>query len=99
DETERLKIGNDRIARDKAIEAAVFLRYVLVEPRPGVENVDQRQIVPLSALVVVEVVRRRDLPRAGADVRVGIVVGNDGNFAPDKRQHHLLTDQILVTLV
>jgi len=40
------------------------------------EDVDHRQRMPLADLVVVEVVRRRDLDHAGAELAVDIVVGD-----------------------
>ena len=50
-------------------------------------------------LVVVEVVRRRDLDAAAAELRVYIVVGDDGDPASDDRQYDLLSDEFRVTLV
>ena len=46
-----------------------------------VHDVDERQIVPAADLEVVEVVRRRDLHRARAGLRVGVVVGDDRDAA------------------
>ncbi len=45
--------------------------------RRGVQDVDQRQVVALADLEVVEVVGGRDLHRARALFRVGVVVGDD----------------------
>ena len=42
--------------------------------------------VPLADLEIVEVVRRRDLDRAGALLRVGIFVGDDRDQPADERQ-------------
>ena len=42
-----------------------------------VEDIDQRQVMPLADLEVVEVVRGRDLHRARALLGIGIVVGDD----------------------
>ena len=53
---------------------------------PPVEDVDLRQVVALADLEVVEVVRRRDLHRAGALLGVGIFVGDDRDAAADQRQ-------------
>ena len=64
----------------------------------GVEDIDRprafRFVAPAD-LEIVEVVRRRDLDRAGALLRVGIGVGDDSDQPPDQRQAHLLADQLL----
>ena len=67
DEPGGFELGDDLLARLEAVQAAVSLRRVLVELRVGREDVDLRQVVPLAHLVVVEVVRRRDLHAAGAE--------------------------------
>ena len=67
--------------------------------RIGVEDVDQRQVVALADLEVVEVVRGRDLHRAGALLRVGIVVGDDRDRRPTSGRTHVLADQVPVALV
>ena len=54
--------------------------------RLDVEHVDQRQVVPLADLEIVEVVRRRDLHRAGALLRIGVFVADDRDAAADQRQ-------------
>ena len=54
-----------------------------------VEHVDLLEPVPLADLEVVEVVRRRDLHRAGALLGIGVFVGNDRDLAADERQLHL----------
>ncbi len=61
DEARGFELGDDLLARHEAIEPAEPLGRVLVELRVGREDVDLRQVVPLAHLVVVEVVRRRDL--------------------------------------
>ncbi len=55
--------------------------------------------MPPADLEIVEVVRGRDLDRAGAFLRIGIVVGDDRNAASDQRQDHMLADQVDVALV
>ena len=73
--------------------------HCVVERRVGREDVDQRQRVALADLVVVEVVRRRDLDAAGAERRVDVVVGDDRDLAVGERQPDLLADQVPVALV
>ena len=55
--------------------------------------------MPPADLEIVEVVRRRDLDRAGALLRIGILVGDDRNAPPDQRQDRVLADQIPVALI
>ena len=57
------------------------------------------EAVTLADLEVVEVVRRRDLDRARTLLGIGIVIGDDRNFAPDQRQDDRLADQGLIALV
>jgi hypothetical protein len=52
------------------------------------------RFVPLADLEIVEVVRRRDLHRAGALFRIGVVVGDDRNAPADQRQDRVLADQM-----
>ena len=62
--------------------------------RLGVEDVDRRQLVPPADLEVVEVVRGRDLDRAGALLGIGVFVGDDRDAPADQRQDDVLADQI-----
>ena len=64
-----------------------------------IEHADLRQIVPLADLEIVEVVRRRDLHRAGALLRIGVVVADDRNAPADQRQDRVLADQVLELFV
>ena len=85
-----------RRRRDVLEERAVVLE---VELALDVEHVDQRQMVPAADLEVVEVVRRRDLDRAGALLGIGVVVADDRNAPADQRQDRVLADQVLELLV
>ena len=49
-----------------------------------------RQAVAAADLEVVGVVARRDLQRAGAELGLHVVVGDDRQAAPDERQDHRL---------
>ena len=53
----------------------------------------------LADLEIVEVVARRDLDRAAAELRVGMLVGDDRDQPPGDRQLDLLADQRGVALV
>ncbi len=98
-QAERLEVRNHELTCREAIEAAILLRHFVVERRVLVEDVDERQVVPLADVVVVEVVPRSDLHAAGAERRIGVVVTDDRNQALGQRQPDLLADQVLVTLV
>ena len=63
-------------------------------PRRAVEHRWHRQAMALADAEIVEVVRGRDLDRAGALLRIGIRVGNDRDAPPDQRQDRLPPDQI-----
>ena len=77
----RVEVRDDAFARLEPVEAAVGCRRVVVQRRVEVEDADLRQAVALADLVVVEVVRRRDLDAAGAELRVDVLVGDDRNVA------------------
>ena len=111
---ESFQARDDLLARREALDAVqlvgelrralrqsaqIILVVVERETAFDVEHADPRQAVPLADLEVVEVVRRRDLHRAGALLRIGIVVGDDRDPAADQRQDHVLADQMAVALV
>ena len=102
------------LARGEAVDAVQFFRelsrafgqsaqIVLVvderEAALAIEHVDLRQAVPLADLEVVEVVRRRDLDRAGSLLGIGVVVADDRDAAADQRQDDVLADQMPDPLV
>ena len=92
-------------ARHGAVEFGVFgavgIEHLGHVPDVGVlgHDVNHRQIVALAHGIVVEVVGRRDLHATGAFLRIGVMVGNDGDTAVHQRQHHVLANQVLITLV
>ena len=65
----------------------------------AVEHVDERQVVAAADLEVVEVVRRRDLDRAGALLRIGIFIGDDRDATSDQREDRLLPHEMAIALV
>ena len=111
EEARHLQPLDDSLARLKAIDAMQLHRLVqsrsgrhAVEKRVvaaerelafDVEHADLRQIVPLADIEVIEVVRRRDLDRAGALLGIGVIVANDRNAPSDQRQDRGLADQVL----
>ena len=93
------EIGQHGLARDVAIEPAILRRRVVVHRRVEMEDRDRREPVPLSDLPVVEVMRRRDLDGAGAELAVDIGVRHDRNRAPGQRQRDALAHERTVALV
>ena len=63
------------------------------------DHADLGQAVAAADLEVVRVVAGRDLQRAGAELGLDVVVGDDRQLAPDERQDRRLPDQVLVALV
>src|SRR5690606_25344146 len=64
-----------------------------------VHHGDGGQAVPLADLEVVRVVGRGDLDGARAELRVDVVVGDDGDAAAGERQLDLPADQVPVAVV
>jgi len=64
------------------------------QPALLIEHADLRQVVTPADLEIVEVMRRRDLHRARAFFRIGIIVGDDGNAAADQRKNDMLANQM-----
>ncbi len=98
-QSQRLEIGDDHFPRHEAVEAAIFLRRVVVDLGILGQDVDHRQIVALADLEVVEIVRRGDLHRAGALFRIGMFVADDRDQAAHQRQTDLFADQMLQLFV
>ena len=73
--------------------------FLEIELTLDVEHVDKRQVVTPPHFEVVEVVRRRDLHRAGAFFRIGVVVADDRDAATDQRQDRCLPNQVLEPLI
>ena len=63
------------------------------------EHAHDRQIAALTDLVVVRVVRRRDLYHTGPLFHIGVLVAHDRDLLVQKRQDHVAAVQMLVALV
>ncbi len=63
------------------------------------DHADALEAVLVADLEVVGVVAGRDLQRAGAEVGLDVVVGDDRQAPPDERQDELLADERRVALV
>ncbi len=64
-----------------------------------IEDIDRSHalgLVPLADFEIVEVVRWRDLDRAGALLGIGILVGDHRDQAPNQRQTKVLAEQLLI---
>src|SRR5215469_4814429 len=61
DEAGRLELRHDALASLEAVETAEALGHRIGERRLRSEDIDERQLMPLTDLVVVEIVARRDL--------------------------------------
>ena len=94
-----VEVGDHALARLEAIEPAIGRGHLVVQRRIGREHVDQRQRMALADLVVVEVVRRRDLHAAAAEGRVDVVVRDDRDQSIGERQPDASPDQVPIALV
>ena len=92
------------LAGGVAVEAVVG-RAGEQDVRGFVEDGQAGQVVPLADGKVVGIVRGSDLDRAGAELRVGPLVGDDGDFAvcaavdAGERHDDVLADERFVALV
>src|SRR5690606_241847 len=94
-----LHVADQLLAAVETVETTVGFRRVVVDGAVGRQDVDQRQLVALADLVVVEVVRRGDFHAAGTELRIDVAVGDDRDAAVTKRQLDFLADEVLVALV
>jgi hypothetical protein len=86
-----------------------FFGFVGADGGVGREDVDQSAVrlfgdgglvaMAQPDLMVVEVVRRGDLDTAGAELGIGVLVGDDGDAPSGQRQLDEGADQVLVTLI
>ena len=93
EQAERLQIGEHRLAGGEAIHAAIFFRSVVGNLGVQRQNDERREFVTGTDLPIVEIVRRRDLHRAGAEFAIDIVVGYDRDFASRQRKFEFLADK------
>ena len=72
---------------------------VLVHQPVLADHRDLLEAVPAADLEVVGVVAGGDLQRAGAELGIDVVVGDDRQAAADERQHAVAADEVAVALV
>ena len=80
EQAERVHVGDDALAGGEAVEAVVG-RSGQVDVGRRVEDGERGERVALADGEVVGVVRGRDLDRAGAELGLRPLVGQDGDFA------------------
>ena len=81
-----------------AIHACV-LAAILIDGCVVIQNINLRQVMTLSYLEIVGVVRRGNLNHAGTELLIYVCVGDDRNLAAYQRQDHGLTYDIFIALV
>ena len=92
------KIGDDALARLKAIEA-VIRRALKIDARLLVHDAGRGKVVALADGEVVGIVRGRHLHRAGAELGLRPVVGEDGDLAATSGRISILADERGVALI
>ena len=80
------QVFQDLFTRLLPAQAPVSLGRGFAEVRGVGKDVDQRQVVAQPHLVVVEVVRRRDLHATGTELRIDVIVRHDRDVAAGQRQ-------------
>ena len=86
-----LEVVDYRFSRLVAVHSGV-LAAVLVDCSVAVHNEDEREIVALSDLEVVRVVRGGYFDAAGSVVLVGVLVGDERDLAVHERDSEHLAD-------
>ena len=92
-----LEIGHDGLARLISVETVVLA--AVDDAGVLVENEDLLEVVAQADLVVVRVVAGRHLDAAGAEIKLDVIIGHDGQLTAHERQDRRLADEVLVTLV
>ena len=64
-----------------------------------IQHIDGGKVAAFADLEIVKVMRGRNFHRTRTLFGVGIVIGDNRNFAPDNRQHHMLADKCLIAWV
>ena len=93
------QFGDDRLERLVHLHATEALGRRVGDAAVLADHGDLLEPVPAADLEVALVVARGDLERAGAELRVHVVVGDDRQPATHERQHGGLPDQPRVALV
>ncbi len=94
EQAEAIHVGDNLLAGAEAVHAAVGLGCRVADAGVGIEDIHQLKAVTLAHGIVIEIVGRGDLHTAGAEGRIHVVVGNDGNVPVAQWQAHPLSDQV-----
>mmetsp|Transcript_9183 Transcript_9183/g.21424 ORF Transcript_9183/g.21424 Transcript_9183/m.21424 type:complete len:522 (+) Transcript_9183:1636-3201(+) len=92
------EVRPELLARFESVHPLVLAAKV-VECSVAVHDIDVLQIMPLSNLIVIRIVPRRDLQASRPKLHVHIVVGDDRNLPVLRGNHDRLSNKMLVTLV
>ena len=94
-----LQVFDDGLTSFITIHAAVLFGHVVIQMSRLGHNIDLFEVVAFADFKVVEVVGRRNLHAAGAELFIHIIVCNDRNFTVGQRQFQFLADQAFVAFV
>ena len=83
----------------KTVETLIFRRATLVYFSVQCENIERDKPVPLSNLIVIEIMRWRYFDASGSKQRIDVRVGNYWNTPFAYGKSHMAPDQMLVSLV
>ena len=95
-----IQIGHHLLARPVAVHTSISLWHGLAGHIGfQVQHHDQRQLVTLGHLVIVEIVRAGDLHAAAAEFRIHITVGNHRDLPAGQRQFQQFAVQVAVAFI
>ena len=98
EQTERLKLVDDGFTAFVSVHAGE-LAIAFDHVRGLVENIDLLKVVTLTHRVIVRVVSRGNLDKAGTELGIDVKIGEDGDFAVDDGKLDLGTDEFLLGFV
>ncbi len=93
-----LQIRQHSLACFITIESRIRAR-ILIHVGMLVHHINLRQVVPLSRLEIIRIMRRRYFYRTRAELRLRQIIGDDWNFPLHQRQQNTLAVQMRVALI
>ena len=99
DETGHFEFGDDALARLEAVEPVIARGRRIANGRVRGQDIDLRQTMTQTDLVVVEVVGRRDLDATRAEVRVDMGIRDHRYFTIGERQGEAFANEVTKSLV
>ena len=99
EQTQRFEFGNNCFACVEAVHAAIFFGHVVVERGIVGQNVVYRQVMTFANVIVIEIVRWRNLYATRTKLRIDVIICNNRNTSTYDWQDNFLSDQVFVTLV